>query len=1149
MTITRKILLSFFALLLSGIFSLITLLPTPAHAVTTSYFVMGQVYISNGTGTATGAPKRIVADENITVTTEGTFTIYMANGTTASVSSLSCNVTGSPKTLSAGSNTITVAGTGTFLIDLTLGTAANWSSNNSWSSSSGGPCGDTYPNSSTADVYFDANSFTRSGQILSYDDYYSFRNMDWTGATNTPALNRTDDALLSYGNMTFISNMLDGASYPIFVVMGTDNRTLDMKGRSTNTGFSLGQDRAIGHLHFRGTLTLLSNAKVGTLTHSEGTFNTNSCNLTVNYSWDDQYGYLGTKNLILGSSVITVSRKLYIPSYTSFDAGTSTFSLPSIGYLYSGTVFYGWNYTWYDVSMNNVYTSIGYNNTFHNLTRSVESTKTDTFTFPTGETVVTGVLSLSGDSKTNRLLVQSSTVGTAATIHTDNWTPNGIDLMDITSTHSLDLSAASNYSGDCGGNSNITFTTAAPQYWHKDTGSWSTVGQWFLGSDGSGGAGRVPLPQDPVIFDASSMDAGSKVVTLDMPRAFYSLTTTVIDNSPSFSSSIAITGYDNITLGSSMTFSSLISLTLGSRLSGRTLTFSGLTCPPLIFNNPGGTYILQDNLTSSGGITLNYGSLDTNDKNVVCGTFSSTSGSTGLDISNSTITLNSTSAVTKWSLVNGPTFTSSGSTIIITNSGTSAQTFAGGGTTARTYDNVTITGSGVYDTTISGSNTFASLNIDRSAAAKTLKITNSTTQTVGTFNCPVSSSTYLTITNRSSTTPGIMTKTGGGTIGLDYLHLSNSTVNPQTVTWYAGTHSDNSTAVTGWIFNIPPPSSPTNVSASDGIYGDRVVISWTKSSTATEYKIYDNTTSALLSTLGDVATDNDTTAAAPTVVSGGSASATDNLSSVTLSLSGQSSSPGTTRQYKVAAGNSTGYGDNSTVDGGYRGDIKTYQWFRSSGDSDSDYSSITPINSIDYGAPADGSGRYYKCLTSLTGATDNQTSSVDRGYRIPLILDNSPSSKNLGSVTENSTYYARGVSPHNPVEEGDCSFTTINKSSVGVDVYVQATNFTGGNGWTLSDNTSGIDTVKMTVYAVADYPNQSTPYTVVLSTSPQIFLLDVLWEGNPWSPCMDDGSRHWDFSLQTGAFSDGVAREGHITLSVVENGVTPLADPCEGGGL
>ena len=200
------------------------------------------------------------------------------------------------------------------------------------------------------------------------------------------------------------------------------------------------------------------------------------------------------------------------------------------------------------------------------------------------------------------------------------------------------------------------------------------------------------------------------------------------------------------------------------------------------------------------------------------------------------------------------------------------------------------------------------------------------------------------------------------------------------------------------------PAAPTNVSATDGTHTDKVVVTWTKSVGATGYKVYEGTN--LLDTLGDVATYDDTAAGAPTITAGSSV-ASDGTSTahVALSLSGTSANNGATRTYKVVATNAVGDSADSATDTGYRGvGSLGYQWYRSSGDSDTDYSVLTGATTASHNdttAPADGSGRYYKCYLTATGATATY-SSADRGYRDVSVVPTVTTSETFDDITATS---------------------------------------------------------------------------------------------------------------------------------------------------
>jgi len=225
--------------------------------------------------------------------------------------------------------------------------------------------------------------------------------------------------------------------------------------------------------------------------------------------------------------------------------------------------------------------------------------------------------------------------------------------------------------------------------------------------------------------------------------------------------------------------------------------------------------------------------------------------------------------------------------------------------------------------------------------------------------------------------------------------LANATTNSYTDTstnggttyYYAVSNVDANSIespLSAEVSQLTRPAAPTSVAATDGSAIDKVTITWTKSTGATDYHVWRDSTD--LGAAGDVATFDDTGADAPTITPGASA-ASDGTSAdyVALSVSGQSANNGTTHTYKVVASNATGNSTDSATDTGYRGvGSLTYQWQRSAADSDASYSNIDGATTASYndtGAPSDGSGRYYKVVLNATGASQ-QTSSADRGYRL-----------------------------------------------------------------------------------------------------------------------------------------------------------------------
>jgi hypothetical protein len=190
---------------------------------------------------------------------------------------------------------------------------------------------------------------------------------------------------------------------------------------------------------------------------------------------------------------------------------------------------------------------------------------------------------------------------------------------------------------------------------------------------------------------------------------------------------------------------------------------------------------------------------------------------------------------------------------------------------------------------------------------------------------------------------------------------------------------------------------------------------------------------------------NDTTAPAPTITAG-TISATDGtaIDYVTLSVSGQSANAGDGRYYYAVLSATGVASQNTTHNQGNIGvGALTYQWQRSAADSDASYSDIGGAISAPYndtGAPADGSGRYFKLVENAQGATQ-QITSPDRGYRGILSI-------NITSDGNISYGFVAAGAQKSTIDLSDTQ-TAQNTSTAPEDFNIQTTNATGGTQWTI----------------------------------------------------------------------------------------------------
>lgn len=382
-----------------------------------------------------------------------------------------------------------------------------------------------------------------------------------------------------------------------------------------------------------------------------------------------------------------------------------------------------------------------------------------------------GTLSIQGNSAINRILVQSSVVGTPRTITATLGTMANVDFKDIVGAGagSWNLSSISGGSGDCDGNSGITFTTSETQSWSGTTGgNWST-NAW---------TSRVPLPQDDVTV--SKAFSASQTIVLDMPRLGRSIDFTGSTGTPTIqynSTGVEIFGGLKYIAGMSV---------LGSQ----TLTWSGRrTClftnsgrngqNSFTFSAPGGVFQIQDTYSnSSSNWTHNHGTVDINAQTITVGIMASNNSNTRSFLCNgATINVGSGAAATTWSFGNtaGLTFAGDTSTIVVSSASANARLFNGGGLRYGTLKYIVAGSTGKY--TIQGSNSFDGIQFSDATNARTLEVTGGTTQTIRTPSAwLVNGAAGRLITLKSTnTTPFTIVSTGYFYAGLNTTDSGNNT--------------------------------------------------------------------------------------------------------------------------------------------------------------------------------------------------------------------------------------------------------------------------------------------------------------------------------------------------------------------------------------
>lgn len=332
----------------------------------------------------------------------------------------------------------------------------------------------------------------------------------------------------------------------------------------------------------------------------------------------------------------------------------------------------------------------------------------------------------------------------------------------------------------------------ANRYW-VGTGNWdaTNTANWSASSGGAGGA-SVPTSADAVFFDAGSA-GGTCTITAVVPCA--GLDCTGFTGTLTGSSQVNV--YGNFTLVPGMTYTRTGVTSFGGS-GNRTITSAGFTIGSNVITTASGVVTVADNLICTGTFTQGAGTVTLNG-NLTCTTLTLSGTSVKVFNANSaTITLTGIGTVWNYSGSN-LTFNRGTSKIVLSNTTTSARTFAGGG---LTYYDLEIGGAtGISTLTISGSNTFNAVSSTKTVA-HTLRLTAGTTTTVTNWNINGTSGNQFTLNSATAGSQATLAKAGGGTVSVNYTTVQDIIGSP-TSTWSALTSNGcvDGGNNTGWTFS------------------------------------------------------------------------------------------------------------------------------------------------------------------------------------------------------------------------------------------------------------------------------------------------------------------------------------------------------------
>lgn len=678
-----------------------------------------------------------------------------------------------------------------------VGGNANWdaTAGTKWATSSGGTGGAAVPTAAD-DVYLDNGAGTGNVSVTAPAVCRSLNCTGYTGTLTQGTSITIGDATAGAGSIAlkFVSGMTYTASGNTinFVSTSATVQTIDFAGKG-GTGLVTFNASSNGSWQYVGAHTTTA----GTVTLTKGTLDLNS---RTDITWTNfNSANTNVRRLILGSAAITIngasatSWNVATITNLTVDANTATLTFTGINNAFSSGTF-NWNGLSIVASATGDF-QIGGSPTINSLTRAGTAGKTNTLSLTGSPTLTT--FAVSGNSTINRILVYSTTYGTARTITASTVTVSNIDFRDITGAGAGDwnLSVITGLSGDCGGNSGITFTTAATQ---TSTGTasftWSTHG-W---------TSRVPLPQDDVSVP-NSFVAG-RTITADMPRLGKNITFTCT-GSPALTVGQASELYGSLTL-----IATLGAVTIGGNLSFVGAAAATLTSAGKSFGGIGyAVVVVRSKLTLGDAfscvgslVTSGAGYIDTANYAVTCMYPSFLNTSNVNLLGTSVITVTAISSYVFQALTGNISAASAELVISVASASSRLLTMQINTLGTLTYTVAASAGALTFD--FYSPTTITTLNV---GSGRSITFTSGAIYNITNWNVFGAAGSLVTIT---ATTPGTFftLSKSSGIVTSDYLSVKDS-IATGGASFYAGSHSVNVSGNTGWIFTDPQSLYPKSI--------------------------------------------------------------------------------------------------------------------------------------------------------------------------------------------------------------------------------------------------------------------------------------------------------------------------------------------------
>lgn len=514
-----------------------------------------------------------------------------------------------------------------------------------WATTSGGSTFHTQQPGPGDDVFFDANSFSTSGQIVTLDEgSYYCHSMDWTGVTNMP----------SFGDYSNIDNFLDGTTvrvYGSFILASAMewgfNGFISFESASTGNIIDTDNLAHLNNTYFNsstGGWELASGYKCQNIYLLNGTLETHGQELRALYEIHAVTSnpftlLLDTTHMSAGAYIRVTSSALTIDADSATLTCGELYSQDGVQYkkviissvsstlsIYGNTLAIGEVYVSPDAQVFDMVghsstitrftsyapTLLGQNCTYGSAAFYRDVTTYDDMTFDTlrlnnpsyqcifrdGKTItVNHVMSTpSAPCAGGFTTMRSMSAGTQATISKASGTVTcyNLSLQDINATGGATFIANSSIVV-----SNVTgWTVNAPAprtlYWVGGAGNWSDPAHWSLTNGGAGGACQ-PTRNDDVIFNANSFSvaSGGTDLRIDVAQAECKSMTwsgsmpagLTIDNNGGPNDQLSI--YGSLKLKGTSNWNYTGTVAFRSATTGNTIDLNGKELRAVVFNGAG----------------------------------------------------------------------------------------------------------------------------------------------------------------------------------------------------------------------------------------------------------------------------------------------------------------------------------------------------------------------------------------------------------------------------------------------------------------------------------------------------------------------------------------------------------------------------------